>query len=121
GVRAVDDADDAIIISQSGIIIRVHIEDIATQSRYGGGVRVMRVGGDDRVVTLARAERSEDEETVKPEMPEDAELLDEDILEEELFEEEQAEETAADGDIGDESEEIEDIEDTEVDEDSKDE
>ncbi|MEG1945074.1 MAG: DNA gyrase subunit A [Oscillospiraceae bacterium] len=121
GVRAVDDVDDAIIISQSGIIIRVHIEDIATQSRYGGGVRVMRVGGDDRVVTLARAERSEDEETVKPEMPEDAELLDEDILEEELFEEEQAEETAADGDIGDESEEIEDIEDTEVDEDSKDE
>ncbi|MEA4911185.1 MAG: DNA gyrase subunit A [Oscillospiraceae bacterium] len=67
GVKAIDDGDDAILISQNGVIIRMHAEDIAVQSRYGGGVRVMRLGGDDCVVTVARAERSEDEETEKPE------------------------------------------------------
>ena len=67
GVKAVDTDDDAILISQSGIIIRMHVEDIAVQSRYGSGVRVMRMGEDDKVVTLARAERSDDEEVEKPE------------------------------------------------------
>ncbi len=64
GVKTVNaETDDAIIISQSGIIIRIHVEDIATQSRYGSGVRVMRVGEDDKVVTLARTERNDEEET----------------------------------------------------------
>ncbi len=67
GVKAVDQTDDAIMISQSGIIIRMHVEDITVQSRYGGGVRVMRLGEDDRVVTVARVERSDEEETAKPE------------------------------------------------------
>ena len=66
-VKAVDPEDDAIIISQSGIIIRIHTSDIATQSRYGGGVKVMRMGDDDVVVTLARAERSDEEEVTIPE------------------------------------------------------
>ena len=57
------------MISQSGIIIRMHVEDIAVQSRYGGGVRVMRLGEEDKVVTVARVERSDEEETVKPEAP----------------------------------------------------
>ncbi len=94
GVKAVDPDDDAILISQSGIIIRMHTADIATQSRYGSGVRVMRVGEDDRVVTLARAERSEDEETALPE-PVDAtdDATEEEIaaLEREELEAEQAE------------------------------
>jgi DNA gyrase subunit A len=71
GVKAVDEADDVILISQSGIIIRMHADDIATQSRYGGGVKVMSVGEDDIVVTVARAERSDDAETVKPEAADD--------------------------------------------------
>ncbi len=71
GVKAVNaETDDAIIISQSGIIIRIHVEDIATQSRYGSGVRVMRVGEDDKVVTLARTERNDEEETADVEKPE---------------------------------------------------
>ncbi len=69
GVKSVDLTDDAIMISQSGIIIRMHVEDIAVQSRYGGGVRVMRLGEEDKVVTVARVERSDEEETVKPEAP----------------------------------------------------
>ena len=63
GVRAVmEDDDDAILISQNGTLIRIHVSDIATQSRYGGGVRVMRLDEGDSVVTLACAEREDEEE-----------------------------------------------------------
>ncbi len=64
GIKAVTDDDDVILISESGIIIRMRASDIATQSRYGGGVRVMRLGEGDKVVTVARAEHSDEEETV---------------------------------------------------------
>ncbi len=37
------------------------------QSRYGSGVRVMRLGEGDRVVTVARTEHSDEEEIAKPE------------------------------------------------------
>ena len=45
----------------------MHVEDINVQSRYGSGVRVMRLGEGDRVVTVARTEHSDEEETAKPE------------------------------------------------------
>ncbi len=67
GVKAVEMADDVIMISQSGIIIRMHVEDITCQSRYGGGVRVMRVGEGDKVVTVAKVERNDEAETARPE------------------------------------------------------
>ncbi len=67
-IKIVDDSDDIILISLSGIIIRMHVSDINLQSRYGSGVRVMRLGVDDKVVTVARTERSDDEETAKPEI-----------------------------------------------------
>ncbi|MBE6894508.1 MAG: DNA gyrase subunit A [Ruminococcaceae bacterium] len=70
GVRIVNSDLDAILISHSGIIIRTHIEDIALQSRYAGGVKVMRLGEDDKVVTFAATLRDDEEET---EMPESAE------------------------------------------------
>jgi DNA gyrase subunit A len=62
GVKVVDEQDDIMLISLEGIIIRMHVEDIAVQSRYAGGVRVMRLGEGDKVVTVARTPRSEDEE-----------------------------------------------------------
>lgn len=64
GVVSVGDEDDVIIINQSGVIIRIHASDITVQSRYGGGVRVMRVSSqDDSIVTVATSERRDDEET----------------------------------------------------------
>ncbi|MEG2036696.1 MAG: hypothetical protein RRZ93_01780, partial [Ruthenibacterium sp.] len=47
--------------------IRMHVSDINTQSRYGSGVRVMRLGETDRAVLVARTEHSDDEPTAKPE------------------------------------------------------
>ncbi len=67
GIKVIDASDDIILISLEGIIIRMHVEDINTQSRYGSGVRVMRLSENDRVVTVARTERDDSEETAKPE------------------------------------------------------
>lgn len=58
-VRIVGDDDDIILISDDGVIIRFAAEEISTQSRYGGGVRVMRVAEDAKVVTLARAPKED--------------------------------------------------------------
>lgn len=78
-IKVIDEMDDIILISLAGIIIRMHVSDINTQSRYGSGVRVMRLGEDDKVVTVARTERSDDEEVAKPEFEADEELSAEEI------------------------------------------
>ncbi|MGI5895396.1 MAG: DNA gyrase subunit A [Oscillospiraceae bacterium] len=63
GIKVVDDTDDIILISNDGIIIRMRVSDINVMSRYASGVRVMRLDEDARVVTFARAEHDEEEET----------------------------------------------------------
>jgi DNA gyrase subunit A len=55
GIKSVDEEDDIILISDDGVLIRIPAEEIAVQSRYGGGVRVMRLDEGSRVVSLARA------------------------------------------------------------------
>ena len=74
GVAVLQDSDDIMLISQEGIIIRMHASDITVQGRYASGVRVMRVAEGDRVVTVAPTEREDDAETAKPEEIEEAEL-----------------------------------------------
>lgn len=76
GVKMVDDEDDVIIITDDGIIIRIPVSEIAVQSRYGGGVRCMRVGGESRVVTLARAPKEETGGDEEAEETEDGETGD---------------------------------------------
>ena len=65
GIKVVDDTDDLIIISNDGVIIRVRVSDISVMSRYASGVRVMRLSDEARVVTFARAEHDEEEETTE--------------------------------------------------------
>ena len=72
-VKIVDDSDDLILISQNGILIRMHADDINVQSRYGSGVRVMRLGEEDKVAMVARVERDNGAETQKPEEEGEAE------------------------------------------------
>lgn len=59
GVKVVDDGDDVIIITDDGVIIRINVDEINKQSRYGKGVRTMRVSEESSVVTLARAPKEE--------------------------------------------------------------
>ena len=75
GLKVIDDNDDIILISLDGIIIRMHVSDINVQSRYGSGVRVMRLGEGDKVVTVARTDHADDVEVAKPEDDGDNEEL----------------------------------------------
>ena len=104
-VKIVDDTDDLILISQEGILIRMHADDINVQSRYGSGVRVMRLAENDKLAMMARVERDNSAETAKPEdAPEDGEdLSDEEIARLEA-EDATADEGAGDPDDGDNEE-----------------
>lgn len=60
GIKSVDDDDDVIMITDDGVIIRIPVEQVTVQSRYAGGVRVMRVADGGRIVTVARAPKEDD-------------------------------------------------------------
>ena len=62
-IKVVDLNDDIIIISKDGIIIRIAAESIRVCSRPSKGVTVMKVNGEDKVVTIARAPHENEEET----------------------------------------------------------
>lgn len=66
-IKVVNLDDDIIIISQEGIIIRIAAESIRVCSRPSKGVTVMKVNGDDRVVTIARAPHESEEENSETE------------------------------------------------------
>lgn len=61
-ISMVDLNDDIIMISRDGVIIRIAAESIRICSRPSKGVTVMKLVGDDKVVTLATAPH-EDENT----------------------------------------------------------
>ncbi len=65
GIKIVDEDDDVIMIASGGIIIRVRACDIRVMSRYSSGVRIMRVGENERVVTFTRTAHEEDVETAE--------------------------------------------------------
>lgn len=66
-IKVVNLDDDIIIISQEGIIIRIAAESIRVCSRPSKGVTVMKVNGDDKVVTIARAPHEAEEENSETE------------------------------------------------------
>ena len=63
-IMVVDINDDIIMISDSGIIIRIQASSIRECARPSKGVKVMRIGENNKVVTIANAphEESEDQE-----------------------------------------------------------
>ncbi|WP_416201305.1 MAG: DNA gyrase subunit A [Thermocaproicibacter melissae] len=66
-IQVIDPDDDLILISSNGVIIRIHADSIRVCSRPAKGVLLMRVGEGNRVVTVARTTRSDEEETAQPE------------------------------------------------------
>jgi len=83
GAKIVDEDDEVMIISVSGIIIRLGVKAVSLMGRSTQGVRLMRLGDDDRVVSIARVV-SEDDEENKVKTKSDTELENE--LEEEIEE-----------------------------------
>ena len=62
-----DEAEDILLITDDGTIIRVPVGSISTLGRNTQGVRLMRVAEESKVVCVARAEAEEEE----PEEPEE--------------------------------------------------
>ena len=74
GVSAVEEDDDLLIINSNGVIIRMAANEIPVYGRVTQGVKAMRIGDDNRVVTLSTAKREEDEgEEGEVEAPEEKE------------------------------------------------
>lgn len=91
-IKVVDLDDDIIIISQDGIIIRIAAESIRICSRPSKGVTVMKVSGDDKVVTVARAPQEEEDENEEESESENADNKPDERKETEDLTEEQTEE-----------------------------
>ena len=66
GVLAVKPGDQAILITTSGKLIRIPVDDVSAIGRSTQGVRMIRVDADEQVVAVAKVVISEDEETPAP-------------------------------------------------------
>ena len=62
GAAQVHDDDEIMLISSSGTLVRTAVADISLQGRNTQGVRLIRVGQDQRLVGLARIESIEEED-----------------------------------------------------------
>lgn len=54
------DADDVVVISRGGLLVRMAVDSISRIGRGTQGVRVVGLKGDDRVIAAARVEESDD-------------------------------------------------------------
>ena len=65
GAKAVTDKDDLVVISSDGVLIRIRVEDIPVYRRTSSGVRIMRIGEDNKVMNIAPlpSEPSDEEAT----------------------------------------------------------
>ncbi|HIZ56499.1 MAG TPA: DNA gyrase subunit A [Firmicutes bacterium] len=105
GLDTVDENNDLILISSDGVIIRIRVSDIRIMSRYATGVKVMRLNEDAQVVTFAKTEHEEEEETAQIEEIEGGEEEDLSSAEEDATFAEQTEQTELEEIPEDESEE----------------
>jgi len=59
-VAAIDEEDDIMIITDAGTLIRTHVASIPVHGRATGGVIVMRLSDDAKIVNFARVEKEEE-------------------------------------------------------------
>ena len=59
GVLSVEEEDDLLLVSKEGVIIRVSVSDIPVYSRSAGGVIVMRMSGNNKVVNCTVVKKEE--------------------------------------------------------------
>lgn len=61
GISVINEGDDLMAITSDGIIIRMSTDEISLFGRVTQGVRVMRLADDVRVVSIAKSEKIEEE------------------------------------------------------------
>jgi DNA gyrase subunit A len=70
GIKSVTDADQLLLITQSGMLIRIKVKDIRETGRAAQGVRVIQLEAGDRVVAVAKlAEPDEGEDEPQESLP----------------------------------------------------
>jgi DNA gyrase subunit A len=72
GVVAVRDGDDIMLITSQGMVNRTHVNEIRVVGRNTQGVRIMGLGGGDKIASLAKIAREEDSEPPREASPPDA-------------------------------------------------
>ena len=63
-LRTVSDEDDLIVVSDKGVVIRTHVDQISQTKRATQGVRIIRLRPDHKVSTIALVPRQEEEEDI---------------------------------------------------------
>ncbi len=67
-IKVVDGSEDLLVVTEQGVLIRTAVSDIRTCGRSAQGVQVMKFKEEgDRVISIALAEKEEDEESGAPE------------------------------------------------------
>ncbi|MFC9540670.1 DNA gyrase subunit A [Lysinibacillus sp. NPDC056959] len=61
-VKTVDGSEDLMLITINGMLIRMDVNDISLIGRSTQGVRLIRLGDDELVATVAKVEKEEEEE-----------------------------------------------------------
>ncbi|MGE5276772.1 MAG: DNA gyrase subunit A [Acidobacteriota bacterium] len=70
GIKSVTDADQLLLITQSGMLIRIKVKDIRETGRAAQGVRLINLEAGDRVVAVAKlAETDEGDEEPQAALP----------------------------------------------------
>ena len=73
-IKNVTDDEDLMIITKSGVAIRMHIDTIRTMGRSAQGVRLINLKGKSEIAAVARVPRSDDEDD-EPTLDEDGNVI----------------------------------------------
>lgn len=63
-LRTVSDEEDLIVVSDKGVVIRTHVDQISQTKRATQGVRIIRLRPDHKVSTIALVPRQEEDEEI---------------------------------------------------------
>ena len=67
GMRLVTDADEVMLITERGILIRTAVSEIRETGRNAAGVRLIKLDEGDKLVAMAKVDKEEEPEAEKPE------------------------------------------------------
>ena len=64
GLKVIGENEEIMIINDAGVIIRINVSEISTFGRDTQGVRLMKLGEDTRVVSIAKMPESQEDEAL---------------------------------------------------------
>ena len=59
-LKQIEEDSDLVMIADNGVIIRTHTDDISTYSRLSQGVKIMKLRGNSKIVSVALTKREEE-------------------------------------------------------------